>query len=239
MKTGQKPAKRGYKQEEIFIDLVNNNLSFNKNLKNVLGIKNRLITAKKPILKSGKADAILVYSSPNEEVGCTIKEAEADFNQLERVWLEKLAGNINMPNDIQSKIQTCLDNRRLKKSRVFISNQYTNEIISYFSRDIVNLLKRLFTGNDSSIKYFIVFDFKNKIWYISKVIDVIDYIKTQPITVSKLGVLYFGNCLSMQRKGGNGAHIKIPKSAPAHPGNQLQFKIKPLSIISQVKTTQI
>jgi hypothetical protein len=66
--------------------------------------------------------------------------------------------------------------------------------------------------------------------------DVVAYLAQQPMSVSKGGVLCIGNCLSMQRKGGNGCHVKVPKSHPSHPGNQIQFKIKPLSIVKNIKS---
>ena len=166
---------------------------------------------------------------PSQEgIGCSIKEAEADFNQLERVWLKDLALSIGMPGDIEAMIQVCLDNRRLKKSRIFITDKYAEPILSYFRENEDTLLCKLFTGNDPSVKCLVIYDYNKNIWYLSSMKDVINYIAKQPIKISRLGVVYFGDVLTMQRKGGNGVHVKVPKSHPSHPGNQLQFKVKPL-----------
>ena len=68
-------------------------------------------------------------------------------------------------------------------------------------------------------------------------------LKTPPkptnITFSKKGIIKLGDFLSVQRKGGNGKHIKIPKTDWNHPGNQLQFKISPVRFANYVKEEKV
>lgn len=153
-----------------------------------------------------------------------------DFNQLERVWLNDFASSVKMPNKIQSAIQTCLDNRRLRRTRKFIDGSEAEMIKEYFMQNVRDVLWRLFTRNDPRLKFFIVYDYQKKEWFVQQIEDVIAFISSEGVTLSNFGVLKFGKCMSMQRKGGNGHHIKIPKSDPRHPGNQIQFKVKPILI---------
>jgi len=55
------------------------------------------------------------------------------------------------------------------------------------------------------------------------------------IFFSRKGIIKLGDFLSVQRKGGNGSHITISKTDWEHPGNQLQFKCKPLDIAEHIK----
>ena len=235
--TGQKAAKRGYKCQSDFLNLVNLDSNFNARLKKSLNLDKERLIAKKPLSNIEKTDVVLVVL-PDKEIGCSIKAAEINFNQLERVWLKDLASDIKMPKNIEEAIQACIDNRRLKKSKKFISGAYSQQIVKYFSGNMDVLLNRIFTRNNPLLRYFIVYDYTNKKWHISEITTVINYIKKQPITISNGGVLYFGDSLTLQKKGGNGSHIKIPKSNPAHPGNQIQFKIKPLSIVRNILSTK-
>lgn len=54
-------------------------------------------------------------------------------------------------------------------------------------------------------------------------LDNLDY----EVTISGRGVIKIGKFITIQRKGGNGVHsIHIPKTSLAHPGNNLQVKMK-------------
>ena len=54
-------------------------------------------------------------------------------------------------------------------------------------------------------------------------LDNLDY----DVTISGRGVIKIGRFITIQRKGGNGVHsIHIPKTSLAHPGNNLQVKMK-------------
>ena len=116
-----------------------------------------------------------------------------------------------------------------------ISEEHAESVLKYFSENIDKLLRRLFSGHASFVKYLVTFNFNTKEWAVFDIEDVITFIKNQKLTITNRGILNFGKLLTMQKKGGNGVHIKIAKSHPDHPGNQLQFKLKPLSVTENVK----
>lgn len=238
-RSGRKAAKRGFAFQAIFIGLVNQDPSFNKRLKKAINLPEETqLAAYKPLTTIEKSDAVLIISQ-GKNAGCSIKAAEANFNQLQRIWLKDLASAIQMPKSVENAIQACIDSQRLKISKVFISKGYAKLIMDYFKQNIDALFSKIFTGGDFSVKYLVVYDFNKKIWYLSEIADVIECIKAQQISISSRGILYFGDCLTMQRKGGNGAHVRVPKSHPKHPGNQLQFKVKPLSMIKNMPSFRV
>ena len=54
------------------------------------------------------------------------------------------------------------------------------------------------------------------------------------LTISGRGVIKIGKYITIQRKGGNGVHsIHIPKTSLAHPGNNLQVKMKVGTFVSE------
>lgn len=231
MSIGSSTAKKGFKHEQLFTDLINNNPSFNELLCNYLGIEGSLRATN--VKGYEKSDVNLSFN--NNVIGCSIKSAKANFNQLDRRWLKDWVSILNMPQNIQNYIQFGLDTMRNKEpnSRL-IHTQYENEIINFFENRLNNLLIELFTRGDKKVKLFVAYDNVKDIWYICNMKEIMNTILDSSITVSKKGVLKIGDYLSMQRKGGDGNVVNPPKSSPLHPSNNIQFKIKPLSIIEAV-----
>ena len=68
--------------------------------------------------------------------------------------------------------------------------------------------------------------------------DVLEFLNeniSNDISFSNKGIIKLGDFLSVQRKGGNGKHITIPKTDWQHPGNQLQFKFSPLKFADYIE----
>jgi len=228
-KTASAAAKKGFKYENKFVDLINNNPTFNKLLKNILKTRGSLgakvIKSNKP-----KADAILTIDD-KEKISVSVKTSKINFSQLDRRWLKDLAKKHKMSQDIEDKINQCLILKSKNSLGRFILKKYENDILEYFRRNIRSILKDVFTKNEKNLKYLVVCCYVNNEWYISKIQNVVEEIAKSKIAVSKMGIIKIGEFLTMQRKSGNGKHIKIPKTNPRHPGNQIQFKLKPLSLL--------
>ena len=68
--------------------------------------------------------------------------------------------------------------------------------------------------------------------------DILEFLNeniSNNIGFSSKGIIQLGNFLTVQRKGGDGKHIKIPKTDWQHPGNQLQFKFSPLKFAHYIE----
>lgn len=234
---GRKAALRGFYYENLFIDLVNNNEEFNRSLRYYFGDLNKPLKAHKVKNNKFKSDVILAFGE--SIYGCSIKTSEADFSQLDRRWLVDLANKLNMPEDIYNKLLYCINNKRKNKNDKFILDIYKEPIINFFKQNLRSLLKELFTKNEEILQYLVICFYIEGSWYIAKLRDIFEYIEAGEIYTTSKGILMFGDCLSMQRKGGNGKHVKLPKDHPAHPGNQLQFKLKPLSLVRNMPTNKI
>jgi len=229
IKSGSKPAKRGYLYENKFVELVNKNEKFNQSLKRLLKIKGRL-KAKRITDNRKKTDVKLIVDN-KKEIGLSIKTAEANFNQLERVWLRELARRHNMPKNIENKVNECLREKSKNRKGKFILDKYRDGILDYFKKNLKPILKDIFSKNEENLKYLAVCVFVKDRWHIALMDEVIKEISKSGLSTTVAGVIKIGDYLTLQRKGGDGAHVKLPKSDPRHPGNQLQFKIKPISLL--------
>jgi len=234
---GSKPAKRGFRYENIFLDLVNNNEEFNNSLRLYFGDLNKPLKAYKVSDTKMKTDVLLNFG--DTMYGCSIKTSEIDFSQLDRRWLSDLAEKLNMDVEVYNMISECILNKMVNKRDKFILDKYKDSIINYFKSNLTPLLKELFVRDEDILKYLVVCFYIENHWYIARILDVFEYIESSEIYTTSRGILMFGDCLSMQRKSGDGRHVKIPKNHPAHPGNQLQFKLKPLSLVRNMPHDKI
>lgn len=243
MSIGSSTAKRGYKHEQLFTDLINNNTNFKQGFIDYINeycdlpyvvIPDKLYA--RNVQGTEKSD-VNVYYDGIHHIGCSLKSAEANFNQLDRRWLRDWVNILNMPENIANALQEGLDSMRLKEPNCkLVLDKYSHIIVNYFSDPQVKniLYSQLFTRNDMNLKLLVCYDNQNNRWHFSKIEDVISYLTKQPTSISNRGVLKFGNCLSLQRKGGDGNVTNPPKTSPNHPSNNLQFKIKPISLLEYI-----
>lgn len=55
------------------------------------------------------------------------------------------------------------------------------------------------------------------------------------VSFTRGGNILIGNCITLQRKGGNGSHVIKDKKDPSHPGNDLQVKLKILEFSKRME----
>lgn len=236
-------AKRGFSRETKFVNLINNNRTFKQHLEEALTqlkILKGHINAAVDVKQSCKSDVKLITNNRNnKELGCSLKAAESNFNQLDRRWLSDWAAVLQMPQPIQDMIQASLDRKKVDSRGIFILPEQEKAVISFLELSKETLLKELFTKEDENLKAFVAYDEKQNKWFVSSIDDIIRALKAEPITRSNKGVIHIGDCLSLQRKGGDGNIKNPPKTSSLHPSNHLQFKIKPLSVIQRVKSIEI
>ncbi|WP_423800761.1 hypothetical protein [Neobacillus sp. SAB-20_R2A] len=233
-------ARRGYAREALFAELINDNSEFRKILTDGLNdldlIRGEVISAQDVKRNSCKSDVILeVRETYNSyEMGCSLKAAAANFNQLDRRWLSDWEGVLEMPQEVIDSIQSSLDRKRIRSRDVFISPDQESLVLPFIEDNLELILLELFTRDDENLNVFVTYDENRDIWTIARIDDLINVLLREPISTSGSGVVYIGDCLTLQRKGGDGNITHVPKTSPMHPSNHLQFKIKPLTIINKV-----
>lgn len=238
-------AKRGFSRETLFSELINNDNKFRANLEHSfyqLGIFDGEIISAEDVKSSCKSDVKIYVKDKfgyKGELGCSLKAAEANFNQIDRRWLSDWADVLDMPALVKDMIQSSLDRKITNSRAVFILPEQKSTVLPYLKSVNELIFKELFTREDENLKVFVTYDEVEKKWYVSKVDDIIQSLKQEQFTTTSKGVIKIGESLSLQRKGGDGNITNIPKSSPLHPSNQLQFKIKPLTIIKKVPTKEI
>lgn len=235
MFTGSDIAKSGYKTEDLFSSLINENTKFNNAVKTFLNINCNVDLFAETLKGVQKGDVELSLST-GKNVQASVKSTKANFSQLDRRWLSSLISALNVPDNVSYKLKEGLDSMRLKQGdyQRLILPKYEVNLINYFQNNIKDFMNEMFTRQNQVVQLFVVYDNINVVWYLLNMSDVLDFMSTQIVSVSNKGVLKFGDCVTMQRKGGDGNVTRVPKTDPTHPGNQLQIKVKPLTIVENL-----
>jgi R.HinP1I restriction endonuclease len=179
-----------------------------------------------------KSDVLLGFTN-NFFVGVNIKAGKVGFNQITRLWLEKFKTEIALNEESVDIIQNGIDNHRLKRSKILIEPDFQVKIKHALEQKSKLILELIFKGiGNDIVKVLVIYNRNNKVFYFYDVDEIIENISKTGISFSKNGVVRFGEFITLQRKGGNGDKLHLPKSDSRHPGNQLQFKMKIIDFVN-------
>jgi hypothetical protein len=254
-----KAAKRGFEAEERLIDAINSKDELGKKLiqtiEDLLSLKLVSCSAEKspPRIKSD-----LVILCHRRSILISVKEfdVKADFNHVERNYVEHYAQKWSMPRDVyvglkrfvgevdergnpistdilerEAKESGTTPGKLSKKRRTFINQlpEPTRKAIKeFFTSNKEKIIKDIFV-DDEDIKFFIIIkrEGSRAYYYIVPTKDVFDVYGSGDIIISPKGSLQMGK-VGIQRKSGD---HQTPSGWVDSSASQLQFKIKPSECI--------
>ncbi len=211
----------GMDTERLFKNSIGNSASVLNTLKNHFGIKGEYAKSFSTGTDSGKSDVMVRFTDAT--LSANIKAYKSGFNQLTRTTISLFCNEFNLTH-LQKVFEEGAVRVAGKLGRFILASDETKiiEAISPLARDIVHFsLARLENPEllvlyDRTINVMHLYDMKD-------LLDNLDY----DVTISSRGVIKIGKFITIQRKGGNGVHsVHIPKTSLAHPGNNLQVKMK-------------
>lgn len=243
MRKGQKEAKIGLESEKDIINMINTNDDFKRKLKGCLkklGFDVEEISSAYKGKKGAKTDIIIVTNG-EKKIGVSIKSTtKTSFHQLDRRWLKNWEKFLKMPDDIVKIINEAILRVAKDRSAQFILDKDKMKIKEFFKKHLDIVIREIFRKDEENLKLLMINDKSNRKLYIFRMNDVISFLINDAknnLCFSQKGIFYLGNFISMQRKGGDGHHITVPKTDPMHPGNQLQFKFSPLNFAKYIEET--
>ncbi|MEX2704832.1 MAG: hypothetical protein Q6352_006185 [Candidatus Freyrarchaeum guaymaensis] len=239
MEKGRKEARIGLNSEKEIINLINSDSNFQKALRKcllALGFKSKKkITAYKDGLKTD------IFVIVDGEIGISIKSSTAtSFHQLDRRRLEEWASLLGMPDDIFKIMKESILRVARNSRDKFISESDRDKIKDFFGKHLKVVINEIFRKGEQSLKLLMINDKRTGKVYVFGMDDVIDFLfenASNNVTFTKKGIVRLGDFITVQRKGGDGKHISLPKTDWKHPGNQLQFKFSPLKFSEHAEKT--
>jgi len=151
------------------------------------------------------------------------------FNQLARTSVSKFCEVFELSESDRKSLENTMVSKSKNKNNPLFSKEDQQRWGNFFSKNSKKLLKWGFSNNPSR-EILIIYNRDTSAVKIYPMEEVLSKLSTK-ITFTK-GGFNIGDCVSFQRKGGNGILInkKIPKTSILHPGNNVQLKLKILKM---------
>lgn len=190
-------------------------------LKLHFGIKGEYAKSFSTGTDAGKSDVIVRFTDAT--LSANIKAYKTGFNQLTRTTIGSFCKEFNVGH-----LQTVFEDGALRVAsrlgRFILASDEAAMIaaISPLARAIVHFsLARM-----ENPELLVLYNRTTNVMNLYDMKDLLDSLNYE-VTISGRGVIKIGRFITIQRKGGNGVHsVHIPKSSLAHPGNNLQVKMK-------------
>lgn len=248
--------KIGEKGEQLICSLVNNDQNFRRYLENCLKYLNVIPTeCSGPVLckvvKMIKTDIVVTFNCANSPicVGITVKtrrRGSRPDSHLDRRWLYQWQCVLNMPDEVYNVLHDGIlrlarEKGRKKGSLVPLNKR--KDIEKFLLDRLRKFLEESIRGGEHVLKVLSYVEYgggptRIHIFRVDDIIDILEKnIRERGIDFDS--VIYLGDFMWIQRKGGNGKHVKIPKTDPAHPGNQLQVKIKMPLLVDHIEKNKV
>lgn len=240
MDIGQKAARIGLDSEQDIINAINSNERFRNILRKCLenlGLDSSGDLSSNKGATQTKKDITVRIGQKN--IGISIKSSKkTSFHQTDRRRLERWKEFLNMPDEVYNIIKEAALRISSNPRAQFIERENQTIIKDFFSEHYETVVAEIFTRNEEDLLLFLINNKMDKVIYIYRMNDILEFLNeniSDNISFSNKGIIKLGDFLSVQRKGGNGKHITIPKTDWQHPGNQLQFKFSPLKFAGYIK----
>ena len=146
-----------------------------------------------------------------------------------------------MPDNIFKIIKEAILRVARNSRAKFILEEDRDKIKRFFTDNRYKVINEIFRRGEEKLKLLLINDKGKRRIYIFRMDDVIDFLIKDAINIcfSNKGIIRLGKFITIQRKGGDGEHITIPKTCWEHPGNQLQFKFSPLKFAEYVELKKV
>jgi len=228
--------------EETLIRLLSNRKDVIECVEKLTNIK----VGENPIVEKGsnfnlwKTDVVII-TSDNRRIGISLKTFKSSVrtdDHLDRRWLDKPSGRarpwavvLQMPQDIVEILRRGILNIAKGGSTQLVPNpQDQQKVREFFMRTEIlrTFLEEAFRNGERDLLILALMEYDSKIRLcLFNMDEVINFIEKD---VSRTGITFgsrinIGSYIQLQRKGGDGKHVKIPEESPQHPGNQLQVKL--------------
>ncbi|MDD9972971.1 MAG: hypothetical protein OXU27_03145 [Candidatus Poribacteria bacterium] len=173
-----------------------------------------------------KRDVRLLFDC-GSNIDASIKAygADSNYNQLTRWTVDNFAKYFGLSDDVREDLRELILAKCRNPRKVLLFPLNKRKMYEDIIKPIIAPILKESFSNNSSREILVLFDENEGIMRIWKMEEVLDRISHTISYSSQGGNMVIGGCVYLQRKGGNGQHIKVPRTSPDHPGNQIQPKL--------------
>lgn len=225
MLENNKNAYAGMNVETLIQNTIVDHPSIIKKLQEYFNIEGAFSNTSGGGIYGDKSDVRINFAS-GHYIDANIKsfKSKVAFNQLARTSVSKFCSDFGLtPSDKEDLEDIIVSKSKNTKNPLFLEEHY-EKWGKFFKDNAKNILKWGFSKNPNR-EILVLYNRDTSLVKIYPMKEVLRCLPTN-LTFTK-GGFNLGDCISFQRKGGNGSMSKtIPKTSIKHPGNNIQLKLK-------------
>ena len=228
-------AKIGTEGEKMFEDSICNQPEVIEKLKLIFKIKGSYKNTSGGGIYGDKSDVRINFDC-GHYIEANIKSYKGKgFNQITRTSVANFSKNFD--TDEMELANVVIEKSKSPKNPLF-PIETREKWGRFFEENKRDILKWAFSSKVSR-EILVLHNRDTKVFRIYAMKDVLKALYKEEIVFTK-GGLNFGDCISFQRKGGNGSLSKnINKTDIKHPGNNIQLKIKAGKFVQRYKNIEL
>lgn len=211
----------GMDVERLFKNTVGHHLEVLDALKLHFDIKGDYAKSFSTGTDAGKSDVIVRFADAT--LSANIKAYKTGFNQLTRTTIGSFCNEFQIGH-----LQKVFEDGAVRVAGrlgrfILVSDEATViATIAPLARPIVHFS----LARKENPELLVLYNRTTNVMHLYDMRDLLNNLD-YTVTISGRGVIKIGRYITIQRKGGNGVHsVHIPKTSLAHPGNNLQVKMK-------------
>lgn len=180
---------------------------------------------------AGKSDVIIRFTD-GKSLSANIKAYKTGFNQLTRTTIASFCREFDIDNLRQIFEDGAV--RVATRTGQFILSSDAETVVDTIT-PIARKIVEFSLARDEKPELLVLYNRganQMNLFDLADTLNSLDY----SVSLSGRGIIRIGKYVTIQRKGGNGVHsLHIPKSSLAHPGNNLQVKMKVATFALEVQ----
>jgi hypothetical protein len=185
----------------------------------------------------GEKSDVRINFTCGHYIDANIKGYKVGFNQLRRTSVSKFCEDFSLGLQERRELENIVVAKSRNTKNPLFSEEQQVKWGEFFRKNAKYILKWGFSDNPNR-EILVLYDRDTSIVRIYHMKDVLQKLPVD-ITFTK-GGFNIGNCISFQRKGGNGSLSKnIPKTTIQHPGNNIQLKIKITKLLPVIESVKL
>ncbi|MDR0942625.1 MAG: hypothetical protein LBM19_03375 [Holosporales bacterium] len=225
-------AYEGAKCENLIKDSFKKHLDIIEKIRKTYNIKGEFEETEACGSQGKKADVKIRFSCGNN-IDVSVKSyRKKGVNQLTRISVSNFCEYFKLGENDRKDLEEIVVRKAKNSHTPLFRKEDETKWEKFFRRNAEKILKLGFS-DDASKEILALFSREESMVRLYSMEDVLNELpKTIKFTRRGINV---GNCISFQRKGGNGVKEEKPKTDIEHPGNNLQLKIKIDKFIEEMK----
>ena len=230
----------GMNVETLFKNSIGDHPSAIRAIRTKYNLEGRFLNAIKSGIHGEKNDVKIEFAcGHNIDANIKAYKRASAFNQLTRTSSSRFCEIFNINESDKEELEFLITNKAADaRNNLLFPYSYQKKWRAFFENNVDDIIAWAFSYKRSR-EIMVLYDRDQSIFRIYPMAETLKKLNKEIVFTPK-GNIKIGECVSFQRKGGNGKMSRtIPKTSIKHPGNNIQLKLRGLKFVELMEDIKL